>query len=78
MYVPDMDLISSTDATSILELFQNLKTRDVQPVLDELNEPSRIQFDQAVTTAIGMTEDDRKNAYDGLRILYQIRKSVGR
>ena len=78
LYMPDMRLISDAGAENILDLFEIMKSREVYPILQELDEPSRIEFDKAVTVAIGMAETDRLNAYNGLRILYKIRKSVGR
>ena len=78
LYTPNMELISEPKAVQILDLFESIKSRNVRPILDELNEPSRIEFDKAITKAIGLAETDMQNAYNGLRTMYKNRKSVGR
>ncbi|AQQ71900.1 Type I restriction-modification system methyltransferase subunit [Limihaloglobus sulfuriphilus] len=78
LHVPKIELISKDAEDSIKISFAKLKLREVKPILEELRDPIRVEFDTVVTEAIGLSETDRLAAYDGLTKLYNIRKSVGR
>jgi type I restriction-modification system DNA methylase subunit len=78
LHVPQIELISDKDLLMILNAFKKLKQRKVKPILDELKDPARVEFDKIVSRAVGLSETDRLAAYEALKTLYNIRKSVGR
>ncbi|SHJ86883.1 Type I restriction-modification system, DNA methylase subunit [Hathewaya proteolytica DSM 3090] len=70
-------LISEDDKENIKDLYNKLEARGVKPIMDELSQNDRINFDKAVLRAFGLEE-----YYDRIKIsllqLFKIRKSVGK
>jgi len=62
MYMIDPQKISDEDEKEILDLFGEMKLRDVKDTEDELNSPDREKFDRKVLAAIGHEE-----LYDSIR-----------
>lgn len=56
MYMINPENISSNDEKEILDLFAEIRSRDVMDVEDELKDPVREKFDRKVLAAIGREE----------------------
>lgn len=56
MYMINPDNISESDKKEILDLFAEIKSRDVMDVEDELKDPIREKFDRKVLASIGQEE----------------------
>ncbi len=69
------DLISDTNKTKILKLFEKLETREIQSITEELNREDRIEFDNAVLNALGCLEY-RDQIKQSLLNLYKIRTTI--
>ena len=53
MYIINPACISENDADEIIELFENIKSRDVMDTEDELKDLDREKFDRKVLKSIG-------------------------
>lgn len=56
MYMINPEIIADSDAEEIVELFGNIKNRNVMDTEDELNDADRETFDRKVLSAIGHEE----------------------
>jgi hypothetical protein len=69
------NLINKEARENILGLFEKLETRRILPIQDELEQPDRNAFDDAVLDAIGCLEY-KDRIKDALLTLYRVRVSV--
>lgn len=71
------ELITNESRNEIIELYKKLESRDVKPIIEELDQKDRIEFDKAVLKAFDL-EDYYENIRISLLQLFNIRKSVGK
>ncbi|MBX9182939.1 SAM-dependent DNA methyltransferase [Paeniclostridium sordellii] len=69
------ELISNESRNEIIELYKKLELREVKPIVEELEQIDRVEFDKAVLKAFGL-EDQYKSIKTSLLHLFNIRKSV--
>ena len=69
------ELLSDKQKTEIKEKFMLLKSRNILPILAELESEDRKEFDNAVLNAFNIKEY-KDQIEESLRILYEIRMNV--
>lgn len=69
------EVLSPSDAEAIKESFRVVSSREVLPILEELEKADRLQFENIVYTAYGINEHSA-SIRDGVRNLHRIRKAV--
>jgi hypothetical protein len=57
------DLLSEQQKTNILNAFQPLKNREIEPIFTEVQKPDRINFDKTILRSFGMDERLLYNIY---------------
>lgn len=75
MHVLDPTLLDEAGVSSIKSAFAPLLQREILVVADELEQPDRQAFDDAVISAFGL-EIDRQRTYDALLALVEIRQTA--
>lgn len=69
------DLLSDEQKTEIKEMFKTLKSRNILPILEELESEDRKEFDNVVLNAFNIKEYENQ-IEESLRTLYEIRVNV--
>jgi len=68
-------LLSSTQISQIKMAFEPIKNRNILPIIDELTQTDRANFDDIILTAYGL-KHLKNNILKAFHKLYQIRRSV--
>lgn len=76
MHMLDATQLSEEDIINIKAAFLPLTLRDILPVADELEQPDRIAFDNAVIVAFGLIDVSREEIYNALLSLVEIRRTA--
>ena len=76
--IPKLELIDAQNTDRIIEAFTPLRNREAMPVVEEIQQVDRQEFDKTILRSIGIPEDVCNKIYSALLAIYNIRKSVGR
>lgn len=75
MHMLDASQLDENATAQIKAAFQPLTQRDILPIADELEQPDRIAFDDAIIAAFGL-DVARAEIYDSLLSLVEIRRTA--
>lgn len=78
LYLPKIELFSEAGKKRILSLFLEMTKTLSLPIEQELLRTDRMQLDDLVLKEMGLNVGVRKQIYDSLLKMYQIRKAVKR
>jgi len=76
--IPKLNSIVPEKINEIIESFENLCSREVLPITNEIQQADRKEFDKKVLSSIGIPENVCDKIYSALLAMYNIRKSVER
>ena len=77
LHILNYNLLNENAKQRIINAFQPLIIRDVKPLTEELESADRIEFDQVVLDAFGISSE-KENIIKSLMEIYNIRKAVRR